>query len=147
MSNLTLTWGRYDQARFERMSLTDQRHIAWKLLDLALKSCVVRRTLGSLSNNASGNGLCCYCLSNRAKVNIKNHLSGQRAIVRPACPAASIVLITEKQGGHARLRVIQCGYLRWIVVYIVLCKKRLSIRIGGAEIAACWKCMIPPSSL
>jgi hypothetical protein len=112
MSNLTLTWGRYDQARFERMSLTDQRHIAWKLLDLALKSCVVRRTLGSLSNNASGNGLCCYCLSNRAKVNIKNHLSGQRAIVRPACPAASIVLITEKQGGHARLRVIQCGYLR-----------------------------------
>ena len=89
-----------------------------------LPSCAFRRTLGSLKGNASGLGLCCYCLSNRAKVNIKNHLSDQRAIVRPACPAASIVLITEKQGGHARLRIFQWEYLRRLVVDVVHCRIR-----------------------
>ena len=145
MSN-TRRWPRDDATKHVSKGCHRQTNEAWPGRKwIWLQSWVVRRTLESLSNNAGGVGLCCYCLSNRAKVNIKNHLPGQRVIVRLARLAASIALTTVKQGGHARFRLSRCGYLRRQVVCIVHLGLWHSIRIGGAVIAACWTCMkLPP---
>jgi len=61
---------------------------------------------------------------------------GQRTVVRLASLAASIVLITEKQGGHARSCNLSMRVFAMNSRNIVHYKEYLSIRIGGAEIAA-----------